>query len=204
MNRNPITPRIMLVIIAAMFLLPLILAWLMYTGTLEFSPGSTRNQGTLVEPPVHLDWFQAVPVPGDGVVANASDILLEHWVVLHPLPLTCDADCQNHLVSLRQVHLASGRLGSRIRLAVLVSDAHAADTAQLVSGIYDQFAVVKDASGALFETTREVAAAASQQGGTYLVDPLGNIMMFYATDADPNDLKKDLKQLLTWSKLDEQ
>ena len=29
-------------------------------------------------------------------------------------------------------------------------------------------------------------------------------MMFYATDADPNDLKKDLKQLLTWSKLDEQ
>jgi hypothetical protein len=41
-------------------------------------------------------------------------------------------------------------------------------------------------------------------GNSYLVDPLGNIMMFYGADSDPNDLKKDLKRLLTWSKLDEQ
>jgi len=28
--------------------------------------------------------------------------------------------------------------------------------------------------------------------------------MYYAADADPNHIRKDLKRLLTWSKLDEQ
>jgi hypothetical protein len=41
------------------------------------------------------------------------------------------------------------------------------------------------------------------EGSLYLLDPLGNIMLFYAAGFDPNDLKKDLKRLLTWSKLDE-
>jgi hypothetical protein len=42
------------------------------------------------------------------------------------------------------------------------------------------------------------------KGDIYLIDPLGNIMMYYAADADPNHIRKDLKRLLTWSKLDEQ
>ena len=29
-------------------------------------------------------------------------------------------------------------------------------------------------------------------------------MMHYGPESDPNDLKSDLKRLLTWSKLDEQ
>ena len=41
------------------------------------------------------------------------------------------------------------------------------------------------------------------ENSVYLIDPLGNIMLFYAAGFDPNDLKKDLKRLLTWSKLDE-
>ena len=48
------------------------------------------------------------------------------------------------------------------------------------------------------------AQGAATPGSLYLLDPLGNIMMFYAAGFDPNDLKKDLKRLLTWSKLDEQ
>ena len=54
----------------------------------------------------------------------------------------------------------------------------------------------------------ELGRVASSQGAdvagsVYLIDPLGNIMLFYAAGFDPNDLKKDLKRLLTWSKLDE-
>ena len=51
----------------------------------------------------------------------------------------------------------------------------------------------------------DVAAANGGQveNSVYLIDPLGNIMLFYAAGFDPNDLKKDLKRLLTWSKLDE-
>jgi hypothetical protein len=37
----------------------------------------------------------------------------------------------------------------------------------------------------------------------YLVDPLGNIMMTYSGDEAPGKMSKDIKTLLTWSKLDE-
>lgn len=204
MNKKPVTPRIMLVIIAAMFLLPLILAWLMYTGTVEFSPESTKNRGTLVKPPVPLNWQQASLQSTNGSPTTASERFLTHWVVLYPVPARCEEDCQSQLTSLRQVHVASGRHSSRIRLAVLVGDELSADTEQTINGIYDQFILVTDSTGDLFETTQAVTVSTPQQTGTYLVDPLGNIMMVYAADADPNDLKQDLKRLLTWSKLDEQ
>ena len=40
-----LTPRIALVLIAALFVLPLAVAWMMYTGTIDYRPGSTRNFG---------------------------------------------------------------------------------------------------------------------------------------------------------------
>ncbi len=40
--------------------------------------------------------------------------------------------------------------------------------------------------------------------GIYLIDPPGNIMMYYTADADANHIRQDLKRLSTWSKLDEQ
>jgi hypothetical protein len=43
-------PRVALVIIAAIFILPLVAAWLMFTGVIEFRPGATRNLGQLVPP----------------------------------------------------------------------------------------------------------------------------------------------------------
>ena len=54
--KKRLSPRILLVIIAAMFLLPLLLAWFMYTGTIDYKPASTRNFGELVEPPLPLTW----------------------------------------------------------------------------------------------------------------------------------------------------
>lgn len=50
------SPRIALLTIAALFFLPLVLAWLMYTGTIEFRPHSTRNLGELVQPPLPVSW----------------------------------------------------------------------------------------------------------------------------------------------------
>jgi len=35
----------------------------------------------------------------------------------------------------------------------------------------------------------------------YLIDPLGNLMMFYPPDADPSGMLKDLRKLLKYSKI---
>jgi hypothetical protein len=203
------SPRVALVIIAALFVVPLALAWLMYTGAIEFSPHETRNRGQLVEPPVPVSWSAVRSVetePSDGAATEASN-LSEHWVILRVLPGRCDEVCLADVSELRQVHRASGRQQSRIRLALL-QPAFDREMAADLLGVYPLFEVLVDRTGALTAALSRIAGEekpfADPTGATYLIDPLGNIMMYYEAGSDPNDLKSDLKRLLTWSKLDEQ
>jgi hypothetical protein len=196
------TPRVALLLIAALFIVPLAVAWLMYAGVIEFQPGTTRNLGQLVEPPRPLSW-EGIRVPGEDDYRPGD--FAGHWLVLHGLPDACGEDCIEVVVSLRQVHRAAGRNSSRIRLGLL--QASTAGGQDRLRDIYPEFHLLEDSGRQLWPVLRSVASAAPVPGGaegaTYLVDPLGNIMMYYAPGSDPNDLKHDLKRLLTWSKLDE-
>jgi len=112
-----LSPRVALLIIAALFFLPLVLAWLMYSGTIEFRPHSTRNFGQLVHPPMPLTWAGVHPDRStDGPLAGTFE---GHWLILHAVPQPCGEDCLRDIADLRQVHRAAGRQQSRIRLALL-------------------------------------------------------------------------------------
>ena len=198
---SKLSPRIALVIIAGLFVLPLALAWLMYSGTIDYQPAETRNLGALVEPPVPTA-FASLEVRDPAGQADGD--WSEHWLVLYATPEPCEAACLADAEGLRQVHRAAGRNQSRIRLMLLGPGAQARSDDLL--DLYPAFFLASDPGGAVTTTLDAVSAAqgAATPGSLYLVDPLGNIMMFYAAGFDPNDLKKDLKRLLTWSKLDEQ
>lgn len=206
-----ISPRLSLVIIAAMFVLPLLLAWLMYNGTIDFKPGSTRNLGELVQPAIPIDWSKGIETlhgDHDPTRPNPPDrIFLEHWVILYAVENPCTESCIESVTGIRQVHRASGRNQGRIRVALLLGDDSPAETTAAVRNVYPDFQLIRNPSGELWKTLKQVAGRAElpqpAAGNTYLIDPLGNIMMFYTAGSDPNFLKKDLKRLLTWSKLDD-
>lgn len=199
--KKRLSPRILLITIAAMFLLPLLLAWFMYTGTIDYKPASTRNYGQLVEPPLPLSWENVYLVSLSRDENQPASIELEkHWVVLQPVPAACDESCVQQITQLRQIHRAAGRNQSRIRIALLMQDSASAADFNRMQQIYPEYKLITNPAG----TLQDVMLQASENlAATYLIDPLGNIMMVYATGADPNHLKKDLKRLLTWSKLDE-
>ncbi len=207
-----LSPRLALLIIAAMFLLPLLLAWLMYSGSLDFKPTSTRNLGTLIEPPVPIDWTVTVLLSGETNLAvdpgQGIGVFDEHWVILQPVPAVCDDSCLKEVSNLRQIHRASGRQQFRIRLALLLDESSPADQAKSLLAIYPKFHLIRDPSGLLPETLAGIQQKLSGQAGpakgVYMIDPLGNIMMYYQAGSDPNYIKQDLKRLLTWSKLDKQ
>lgn len=199
-----LSPRVALLIIAAMFFLPLVLAWLMYTGAIEFRPHSTRNLGELVQPPLPVAWTD---VYLDGNPNDTAERAFSgHWVILHAVPRTCPAACLASVADLRQVHRAAGRQQGRIRVALL-HDLESTDDAAALRELYDALQLVHNPAGSLWQSLEQVAgrsgSSAPVRGSTYLIDPLGNIMLFYAAGYDANDLKNDLKRLLTWSKLDE-
>ena len=200
-----LSPRLALVVITMIFILPLAAAWLMYSGVIEFQPVSTKNLGQLVQPPVPVDRQSLEAVGGSPLPAGELD---QHWGIVYDVPADCAEDCLQAVAALRQVHRASGRNQSRLRLLILMPEHWPAELEQSLRSIYPTFLLAADPSGEFQASLNEVATSLSRghaaEGNTYLLDPLGNIMMYYEAGSDPNDLKKDLKRLLTWSKLDEQ
>lgn len=196
-----LSPRAALVVIAAIFILPLVAAWLMYSGVIEFRPGSTRNLGQLVTPPRPLSW---AGTRSGGAKTFTTAEFARHWLVVHAVADPCEAACTEAIVGLRQVHRAAGRNQARIRMALL----HDGSDWDRLQQLYDAFYLLESPGGEVWRALESVAAGAQPparaRGGSFLVDPLGNIMMFYAPGSDPNDLSRDLKRLLTWSKLDDQ
>ncbi len=199
-----LSPRLALLIIAAMFLFPLLLAWLMYNGSLDFKPDSTHNLGTLVQPPIPIDWSAAVTLPAEKHMAveaeHGTGIFAEHWVILQPVPAACNNSCLKRISYLRQIHRAAGRQTLRIRLALLLEDSSSTDQAQNLMAIYPQFHLIQDPSGQLWDVLAKIqqnlAGQAKPARGVYIIDPLGNIMMYYKTGSDPNHIKQDLKRLI--------
>jgi len=207
-----VSPWATLLIICAFFLLPLLLAWFMYTGVIEFEAESTRNYGILVEPQIPVSWTgltlenRTKNQGGDEQGFTVAAALDRHWVILYPIQPSCDDDCISRVTLLRQVHRASGRNQDRVRIAVVAQGWMSDDTRTNLSAVYPQFTLISDPDGLLTKALASADDAAGNGGEatTYLVDPLGNLMMLYSAESDPNGLNKDLKLLLTWSKLDQQ
>ena len=203
--KSRLSPRLALVIITLIFILPLAAAWLMYSGVIELQPVSTKNLGQLVQPPVPVDRELLTAVAGSPHPAGELD---QHWGIVHDLPAVCADECLQAVTALRQVHRAAGRNQSRLRIVIVMPETRSAELEQNLRAIYPAFILAADPGGQFGAALQQIAAGLSPgsngKGNTYLLDPLGNIMMFYEAGSDPNNLKKDLKRLLTWSKLDEQ
>lgn len=193
--------RLKLLAILAIFLLPLLAAVLMFRGQLPLFSGEPINQGTLVQPPVALDWTVATADPA----LEPADALLGNWVMLLAVPAICEEACLQKVTGLRQVHKASGRERHRLELVLLTGSLPDQSLKQQFLNIYEQFKVLSDPSGKI---NQSMQAALSQSDlsanglDTYLVDPLGNIMMAYNTADSEARMSKDLKRLLAWSKQD--
>ena len=145
-----LSPKVSLLLIAALFFIPLLLAWLMYAGAIDYRPGSTRNLGTLVQPPLPMSWADVVLVP-EGRESTAAEAFAGHWVVLYRVPAECGQDCLAQVTGLRQVHRASGRQQSRIRIALLMPEERPAGIDDDLAALYRNFHLIGDPVGSLHE-----------------------------------------------------
>lgn len=205
--KSSLSARTTLLIIAGLFFFPLILAWLMWNGVIDFSPVTTRNKGELVQPPVPVTWkYSLVPVSGNSEIPGQeyAASLEKHWVILHVVPNPCSDPCLETISTLRQVHKAAGRNQSRIRIVLLMQGGRPERFEQQLREIYPAFHLAEDPGGRLLTVLDQIATTFSSnaEGSSYVADPIGNIMLYYEAGSDPNNLKDDLKRLLTWSKLD--
>jgi cytochrome oxidase Cu insertion factor (SCO1/SenC/PrrC family) len=187
--------RLTLLALLALFLVPLVAAWLLHTAAPQWRPQGTVNQGTLITPPRPLPAAPLAAVDGSRV---DEDVLRGRWTLLLFSESPCDRDCQALLLRLRQVHAALNKDIPRVqRLLVLVGPQAAAppqgDPDLLLGRLRDRGWLDHFALGA----GNQPAAS----GRVYLVDPLGNLMMFYPADGPVRGILKDLQRLLRISRV---
>ncbi|MCP1675206.1 hypothetical protein J2T57_002354 [Natronocella acetinitrilica] len=180
--------RMALILLLACFFVPAAIAWtLFFTG---WTPTSTSNHGTLVEPPHRLD-VELLDASGNNVSASA---LRGRWSMLVVNDGECDAACLERIAALQQVRIALAQNQDRARIVLILPEGANAPSG-LATGGQD--------SVALYWAREPMLPDAAHDGlSTSLVDTRGYRMMRYDEPFQPYGMLQDMKKLLRLSNID--
>ena len=158
-------------------------------------PDARSNYGALVEPqrpipPLHLKTL-------DGRPFDQAE-LRGKWVMLMVAGGECAVACTDRLYHLRQVRLTTGKDRDRVLRVWLIPDAAPLPTTVIRE--YDGTEMLR-ADPAEIASWLNAGSTADYAERIYIVDPLGNLMMQFPRDADPNKTKRDVAKLLRASRI---
>jgi hypothetical protein len=189
--------------LAALFLLPLAVAFFTYYGT-AWRPARRVNHGVLILPARALpqlalrrvSLLPEAPAGSHDAAASAGAPFRGRWSLVYVGGGACDASCRGALYVMRQTRLALNNDMTRVERVFLVSG-ECCDRPFLASE-HPGLSVL-DATGADARGLLEEFPSPGRGHTLFVVDPLGNLMMSYDARRDPHGLLEDLKKLLKLS-----
>ena len=180
-----LTPRAKLVLIGAIFFLPIAASVIAY-NFVHLEP--TANYGELLQPPPAVDAQPFVRAPGE---AFRFAELSGRWALVASDDAGCAAGCLEKLHTVRHVWLALGREASRVQRVFVAGGTAPVHLPADLAGVI----VLAPAPG----TTP--SAALRDPAHIYLVDPNGNVMMRWPARPDMRRMLNDLQRLLKASQI---
>jgi len=190
-NRGP------LLILLALFAVPLALAFLLHYG-LGWRPGKGMQHGDLLHPARPLAEVSLLRADGRE---TGPGFLRGRWSLVYVGDGSCDASCRQALVDTRQIRSALNRDAGRVQRLFLYSGA--LHDATRIAGEHPDLVMARidNAPGAellrAFPEYDGVLATSAER--VYIVDPLANLVLSYPKTADRRGLLEDLERLLKLS-----
>lgn len=181
--------RLKLLGVFLIFVGPLALAYVLYYGLSYGAPGN--NEGELVQPAVRLPEIELTSAAGEAL--PSGQLFERKWTFLQVAPTGCEAACIESLEETRQIRALLHRRATRVQRVLLTPAKEPAPqlAAQPDLQIY---------RGELNALRKTLASKGAMTAGTvYLIDPLGNWMLYYPPAGDGEGLFKDIKRLLKLS-----
>jgi len=160
-----------LFIMLFIFIFPVIASWFLFHYHAYFNL-KTLNQGTLIASPVDVKYLYS----------DSTSATQKIWRVIYVADKNCDSQCQQMHHQLEQVQKALGKDRDRVNMIFMNSDN--AQMPQLKASLVQQ-------QKQNFVINNKI----------YLVDPLGNLFMYYPSNVDPLNVLKDLKRVLEVSQI---
>ena len=195
--KNQTKSRSYLIGLFAVFFGPLFFAmWLFYVPN-NWLNSSKQNHGILINPAQPLEEFELSALDGDSW---NHELFQGKWTLLYIGDETCDLYCEANLFKMRQVRLTLGRDSQRVQRKYLGLHKHQSTKAIVkIFSKYPSMQVAWFDAPMIYQTLPQLKKLPLHQ--IYVIDPLGNLMMWYSKDATSKGMKKDLKRLLKVSKI---
>lgn len=189
--------RRQLLALAAMFFVPLAVAFWLYYGPNHWRPAGGTNQGEIIDPARPLP---AVSLQKSDGTPTSDQFLRGKWTMVYVGDGACGPECRKALYLTRQTRLALNKDMDRVQRVFLVT-ARCCDTRFLAAEHPDLLVARMEgpAAAALIAAFPAYADAPGAAGRVYLVDPLGNLMMSYPRGGPDKALLADIKKLLRLS-----
>ena len=190
--------RRQLLLLAALFFVPLAIAFWMYYGPTGWRPSGDASKGDLIDPARPLAALALTTADG---TQTQPDFLRGKWSMVYVGDGLCDDRCRKALYLTRQSRIALNKDMDRVQRVFLVTG-RCCDRGFLAQEHPDLVVarVDDDASAALLEPFPTYGGVPlADAGRIFIVDPLGNLLMSYAPTAPDKALLTDMKKLLRLS-----
>lgn len=179
--------KLILALIALAFFGPMAIAVYMYYSGQDVELGA--NNGALLEPIVNL----IDTLPGSEIAEAAPGT----WRLVYANEGSCDDACRDALYTTRQSRKMLGREMDRVERIFLHGDS-APDTLFIEQ---EHAGLITFKDGDLARVLENKRPDALPAGGFYLVDPLGNLVLYFEPGMNPKDMVGDIKRLLKISQI---
>ena len=173
--------RLILLMLAAIFLAPPIAAWVLYSSGWE--PTRTRNHGELLQPAIDLSAATLHRLDGAPYDWEPQE---RRWRVVVIPPSDCTTTCVELIAGLDKVWQLQGRRADRLDVLWF------GDVPEGATPFRRFVAMRPDASFA----ARMPGLSTSGMPTAYLIDPRGFVALRYPPGFDVAHLREDIAQLL--------
>jgi hypothetical protein len=179
--------RLTAFLVVTAFVAPILIAWWMVRTPSLLADIGLLNKGTLISPPIDI-------ASSEGYhPLRELEMSPGEWTIFFFSDSICDGSCLKALNVLRTIRSLLGHSGTRVNVKGLFPSENS-----------DELDHLND-SGTLKHLSSEVAARIgipTVTSGFFFLDWRGQIVSYFSEDANPADIKKDIKRLLRGSKLD--
>ena len=174
--------KLSIIALALLFITPVIVAIVMNSKLINFSPKSFKNHGDFIKPPIKIT--------NDNYLNDYEGF----WTVIYHHTGLCEENCIEMLDTLYRIRLTKGHKMKKIKLLVLYPENNELIIPQQYTSIEKQ--TYKNTDDLKNTLTRLSPLSLGDNTGLYLLAPEGFLMMSYPKSFKPQDVIKDLGLLL--------